>query len=244
MINNDKQMSVFDHLDELRWRLIVSLLVIVISMAISYRYVPLVLKSFARPVGRLVFLSPFEAFWVELKIALFLGGYLAGPIVFYQIWRFVEVGLYRREKRNALFLSMLSFIFFTMGAGFCYTLVLPFGIKFLLNYQTEFLIPMISFAKYFTFVSTLLFSFGIIFQLPLIIAVVSRLGIISPDFLIKQWRLVVLGIFIIAAALTPGPDVFSQLLMAGPLLLLYLVSIIIAKIVYPNRDKPEPKKEF
>lgn len=235
----DESMTLMSHFEELRKRLIISLIVIVACAVGIYAFVPKVLDHIAKPVGKLVFISPVEAFWVQMKIAFFLGIYIALPIVFYQIWRFVEIGLRSNEKRHILPFTIISFLLFTSGAMFCYFFVVPIGMKFLLAYATETLIPMISVSRYVSFLIVLLFSFGIVFELPLVISFLTKIGMVSPKGLQEKRKFVILGIFVIAAALTPGPDVFSQFLMAIPLLILYEVSIWISKAMSRRKNKPE-----
>ena len=227
----DKSMPLVNHLEELRKRFIISLVVIVACAGGIYAFVPKVLEHLTIPVGKLVFISPVEAFWAQMKIAFFLGIYVALPIVFYQIWKFIAVGLKSNERRHILPFTIISFFLFTTGALFCYFFIVPIGMKFLLGYATQTLLPMISVSKYISFLITLLFSFGIVFELPLVISFLTKIGLVSPKGLRQKRKFIILGIFIIAAALTPGPDIFSQFLMAVPLLILYEISIWISKAV-------------
>jgi sec-independent protein translocase protein TatC len=231
----DKEISILDHLEELRKRLILCVVVIIIGSAIAYKLVPSVLQSLIKPVGKLVFINPTEAFWVNLKLSLMIGAYFSLPVIFYQIWKFIARGLRKNERGSILPLAVISFLLFNFGAWFCYLFIVPLGIKFLLSYSLGIIEPMISVNSYLTFITVMLLSFGLIFELPLIIGFLTRLGIVSPKGLIKYRRLAIVVIFIIAAVLTP-PDIFTQTSLALPLLLLYEVSILVAKKIHKNHS--------
>jgi len=200
-----------------------------------YPYINVVLKHLTHPVGQLVFISPFEAFWSRIKLTFFLGIFISLPFVLYQIWKFIQKGLLAREKRFVLPLTFLSFVLFSLGGCFGYFVIIPVGMKFLLAYGTQTLVPMISISRYLSFLFGIVFSFGLIFELPLIIGFLTKIGILQSQTLRTKRRFAIVGIFIAAAALTPGPDVFSQLLMAGPLLVLYEMSIIVARLIESRR---------
>lgn len=140
-----------------------------------------------------------------------------------------------KEKSSLLMLSFSSYILFSLGAGFGYFVIIPVGVKFLLAYGSQTLVPMISVSKYISFLFALVFSFGLIFEMPLILGFLAKAGILEAKTLSQNRRLAIVGIFIAAAALTPGPDIFSQLLMAGPLLVLYEISIIVARLIERGR---------
>ncbi|MCX7927031.1 MAG: twin-arginine translocase subunit TatC [Candidatus Omnitrophica bacterium] len=231
MPQRDEPLPLLAHLAELRRRIILSVCAIGIAGILVYPYTDLVIRSLAKPVGKLYFIGPVEAFWTKLKLAFFLGLFISLPFVLFQIWGFIQRGLLPKERRTVLGLTVISYLLFMVGAAFCYFLILPIGVRFLLAYGSEVLVPMITISRYLAFVSALVFAFGSIFQLPLIVGFLSYTGIIKAEDLRKHWRLAVVGIFIIAGALTPGPDVFSQLLMAGPLLVLYFFSIWLARFL-------------
>lgn len=224
----DKPLILIEHLQELRLRLIKSVVFIIIVSCLIYSHVETIIPILVRPVGQLVFIAPEEAFISNIKIAFFLGLYLASPFVLYQIWQFVSVGLKKEERRYVLIFGPLSFIFFILGSGFGYFIIVPIGMKFLLGFAGEFIRPMISMARYISFITTLTISFGLVFQLPLISLFLTKVGLLTPKFLIQKRRHMIVFIFILAAALTP-PDVITQLLMAIPLLVLYEIGIILSK---------------
>ncbi len=220
----DETLSLVGHLRELRKRLIICLLAVLLTSGLSYFYTKEILSLIAKSPGKLVFLAPTEAFLAYVKIALFSGIFLASPLILHQIWAFVSAGLKEEERRTLLFYGPLSFFFFLGGAAFAYFLVLPLGIRFLLQFGSESLQPMLSVGRYISFAGFLLLGFGISFEFPLVIMFLSRLGVVTPQFLRRRRKYAVLLIFVFSAIITP-PDVFTQVLMALPLLLLYEVSI-------------------
>ncbi|MBI4846108.1 MAG: twin-arginine translocase subunit TatC [Candidatus Omnitrophica bacterium] len=227
----DKPRSVIEHLEELRSRIFFSLFLVIICSALVYSFIPQVMNFIIKPVGKLYFMSPAEAFWVQVKLAFFLGLYCALPFVFYQAWKFVEVGLKRNERCLIFPLALASFILFTLGAGFCYFLVVPVAVRFLLSYGLETLVPLISVSRYLSFIGSLIFSFGITFQLPLAIMVLARIGLINSKILRQMRRFAVLAGFIVGAALTPTVDMLNQTLLALPIIVLYELSIWLVKIL-------------
>jgi len=186
-----------------------------------YPLVDFVIRDLAKPVGKFIFTGPVEAFWTRIKLAFFLGLFAAMPVVLFQVWSFIQRGLMPKEKNIVGMVTAVSFALFAAGSAFCYFLILPVGVKFLLAYGSDVLTPMISISRYLSFVSAMVFAFGLVFELPLVIGVLAKIGILKSAGLCKQRRFAIVFIFIVAAALTPGPDVFSQVLMALPLLVLY-----------------------
>lgn len=233
--NIDKPCSIIEHLEELRNRILFSLLLVLISACLAYSFTTQVMGFITRSIGKLYFMSPTEAFWVQVKLAFFIGSYCASPFIFYQVWKFVELGLKRDEKRFILPLTISSFLLFTIGAAFCYFLVVPVAIKFLLSYGSLTLVPLISVSKYLSFIAALVFAFGITFQLPLVLMFLARVGIVTSYTLRKFRRFAILGSFIIGAALTPTPDMVNQTLLALPIIVLYELSIWLVRIFERGR---------
>jgi sec-independent protein translocase protein TatC len=175
-----------------------------------------------------IFTSPTEAFFTYLKVAILAAVFLASPYIVYQIWAFVSPGLYKKERGILLPVAFFSALFFVGGACFGYFIVFPWGFKFLISsFATEIIKPMPTLKEYFTLATRLLIAFGVIFELPLVILILSRLGLVSYRQLRKYQKYAVLGIFVVGAMLTP-PDVVTQLMMAGPLIILYEISIWVA----------------
>jgi sec-independent protein translocase protein TatC len=238
----DVKMPLTAHLDELRWRLIKSLAAVGVAAALCYSFADLLFDWLAEPLMsinvqrgeadgtvRLIGTGVVEAFFTKLKVAVIAGLFLASPIVLYQIWEFTAPGLLESEKRSARPFVFFGTIFFVSGAWFCYETVLPVGYRFFIDqYGTIGVAPEIRISEYLSFTSRLLLAFGVTFELPVVTFFLARLGVVTHHTMIHYSRYAVLFIFILAAILTPGPDVASQLLMAGPLLALYLVSIGVA----------------
>jgi sec-independent protein translocase protein TatC len=233
----DEPIPLLSHLDELKKRLIYSLIAVVACSFAVYPAVDIVIRDLARPVGTFIFTGPVEAFWTRLKLTFFMGLFAAMPVVLFQVWSFIQRGLMPKEKSAVGIITVISFLLFAAGASFCYFLIIPVGVKFLLAYGSDVMIPMISISRYLSFVFGMVFSFGIVFELPLIIGFLTKLGIVQSVTLRKQRRFAIVIIFIAAAALTPGPDVFSQVMMAIPLLVLYEAGIIVARIIEKRRKQ-------
>jgi len=229
--DSESTFTITEHLEELRSRIIKSVIFIIIASCLFYKFTPTLLAQLVKPVGNLVFIAPQEAFITNIKIAFIGGLFLALPFVLYQVWRFVWTGLKRKEKKYSLIFGPISFIFFILGSAFGYFIIIPIGIKFLLSFATDFVRPMISINKYVSFVGTLTFCFAVIFQLPLISLFFTKIGLVTPAILSSKRKHAIVAIFILAAFLTP-PDMITQMLMAVPLLVLYEIGIIFSKIAY------------
>lgn len=230
-------MDFIEHLEELRSRIIKCLITIFVFFCLSYFFVKPILGYMVKPVGNVVFTSPQEAFFSYLILSFFMGLFLSSPVIIFQIWRFVSAGLLRHERRYLLVCGPISFILFVLGIVFAFFTILPITLRFLLGFQTDFLQPMISISKFISFVGMLLLGFGIVFQLPLIILFLNHIGLVSTVTLRRNRKYAILLIFIISAVMTPSPDVLSQFLMAGPLLLFLEVSVWIAVFVEHRKRK-------
>ncbi|UCH83351.1 MAG: twin-arginine translocase subunit TatC [Candidatus Latescibacterota bacterium] len=234
------EMSFLDHLGELRMVIIHSLVVFfalsVICWFFSGRILDLLIADL--PVESLYFLSPIEAFMVRVKISFVLGLMAAFPFIMFKIWAFVSPGLFAHERRRIYPLVLSSSILFYVGVTFCYLVLIPTVMGFLLSFGTEFVNPLISVVAYFAFVARLCFAFGVVFQVPIVVLLMSMLGIVTPGWLLRQWRIGVLVVFLGAAVLTP-PDAVSLLMMALPVLALYIASILVAYLVVRKKRKDE-----
>ncbi len=231
-----------DHLEELRRRLIICFIAVAVGFLVAYGFAEEIFQVLMRPIIRvlpfenssqkpsLIFTGIAEGFLTYLKVALLTGFFIAVPIIFYQLWKFVAPGLYRHEKRYVLPFVLLSTIFFVGGALFGYFVVFPIGFQFFIKtFTTEFIKPLPSIKEYLSFSTKLLMAFGIVFELPLLIFFLSRIGLVNAAFLSRQRKYAVLIIFIVAAIITP-PDIISQLMMAGPLIVLYEIGVIVARL--------------
>ncbi len=254
MINEDEKLSLTEHLDELRKRLIRCAIAILIGFAICYFFKEQLFKILTLPLVHamkhgesLIFTGIAEAFLTYLQISLFAGIVLAAPYIFYQFWMFIAPGLYRKERLFLLPVVILSTLFFIGGALFAYFLVFPFGFKFLLGFANNTIRALPSMSAYLSFATKLLLAFGVIFELPIVITLLARMGIVSVDGLKRFRKYVVLIAFVAGALLTP-PEVLTQTMLALPLILLYEVSIISSRIfgkksAKEKKDKKAKKKK-
>jgi len=244
-MDDEKKIPFTSHLEELRRRLIACFIAVGIGFVLSYGFKEKLFQILTRPLisvmktgDKLIFTGLPEAFFTYLKVAFLSGIILATPIIFYEFWMFVAPGLYNKEKRLMVPIVFLSTIFFVSGAFFGYFIVFPFGFKFFLGFASETIRPLPSMREYLSFASKLLLAFGVVFELPLILTFLAKLGIVSVTFLKKNRKYALLLSFIVGAVLTP-PDVVTQILMALPLMVLYEISIVGAKIF----GKKTPEKD-
>ena len=226
---NDGSMSIIAHLTELRKRLIRSLIAIGIGSCIAYYFIEDIMHLLTGPAGKLYYMQPAEAFFTYIKVAIFVGFLIALPVVLYQIWRFVLPALIGMERYLLSVIVPVSLILFLAGIAFSFFLVLPAAVKFLVGFSTQELQPMFSIKQYFDFVIAFLLPFGFIFELPLAIILLAKVGIVSSKFLAKQQRIVIFLTFVIGAVISPTPDIFSQCMIAIPMILLYEISYVIVR---------------
>ena len=232
----DVKLPLTAHLEELRSRLIKSLGAVGAAFFGCYWVVEPILKWLIAPLRALdpkqvqiIGTGLAEAFFTKLKVAFFAAIFVASPVIFYQIWKFVAPGLYEHEKRYVKPFVFFGTFFFVSGAYFCYRLVFPTAFGFFIQeYSSVSIAPFLRISEYLSFASRMLLAFGVVFELPVFTFFLARVGIVDHKMMISAWRYSVVGIFIVAAILTPGPDVASQLLMATPLLVLYAASIGVA----------------
>jgi sec-independent protein translocase protein TatC len=241
---DDPAMPLTDHLEELRSRLLRSLVALSVAALACYWVIDPLLALLLEPlhaVGgdevKIIGTGVAEAFFTKIKVAVIAGIFLSSPILFFQIWRFVAPGLYEHERQYVLPFVAFATFFFLAGAAFCYKLVFPTAFAFFLDqYRASGIAPFIRVSEYLAFSSRMLLAFGATFELPVFTFFFARIGLVTHHQMISYWRYALLGVFIVAAVLTPGPDVASQLLMAAPLLVLYVASIGVAKIF--GRPRP------
>lgn len=232
-MSTDK-MPFTQHLEELRRRLVISAIAVGLGFTICYAFKEMLFEVLMKPWiealpkgqgAKLIYTAPHEAFFTYMKVSLLGGTALAVPVILYQVWRFVAPGLYENEKKYLLPIVFASSVFFLGGASFGYFFVFPVGFQFFTSFASDFITPMMSTREFFSFSIRMLLAFGLVFELPVFMFFLARLGLMSSDYLRKKRRYAIVIIFIIAAAVTPSPDVFSQCLMAGPLILLYEASV-------------------
>lgn len=231
------------HLEELRRRLIFSLIFFAVASVVSYFFSHQLLDFLTQPLRRyeagtqLFFQRPYEAFLTHLKVAALAGLIISLPVFFMQGWLFVAPGLYAHERRTVSFLIFFSVVFFLLGAVFAYLVVIPWGLHFLLSFQTQSLKPLLGIGPYFSFLIGMVLAFGFLFDIPLILVGLVKLGVVRSQTLAKGRKWIIVGIFVLAAILTPSPDPVSQLLLAGPLLLLFEISLAVSRLT-ERRNPP------
>lgn len=230
------QLPLTEHLEELRRKIIVCLLSVAITSVVAYffsdyllQYLTLPLRKFF-PELKLVFIKPTEAFLTYLKASLITGFFVSIPIIIYEIWSFVSPGLYSYEKKYTLAVVLPSIILFFSGLAFCFFLVIPYGLKFLIGSFSYSLSPMISIREYLSFLFMLLVGFGLAFTSPVFLVILSVLGIINFSQLKAFNPYAVVVIFALSAIITP-PDVFTQVILALPLIILYEITLFIVWLI-------------
>ncbi|HEX3178101.1 MAG TPA: twin-arginine translocase subunit TatC [Methylomirabilota bacterium] len=243
----DDKMPFMEHLGELRTRIMRSLFGLLAGLAIALPFAERITDFLARPVTKLgyklVFTAPAEAFWVQMKVALICGVFISSPVILWQVWGFIAPGLHEHEKKYALPFVLIGTVMFVLGGAFSLFVVTPYAIAFLLSYARDTLQPMITLENHIDFLLKFTLAFGGVFELPLIITILSRMGVVTPKMLSRNRKYAILGAFIAGAILTPTPDAFNQALMAGPLILLYEVGIVCARIFGRARVAPVPQPE-
>lgn len=243
-------MSLTDHLEELKTRLIRILIVVGIGFGVCYMFKEWSFKVITRPLvevlpehSSMIFTGLPEAFFIHMKIAFFASLFLTAPYTLFELWRFVSPGLYKEEKRYVLPFLFFSTLLFTGGVLFGYFIALPPAFAFFVSFSTDFLKPMISFREYLSLTLKFLLAFGLCFEMPVFIFFLAKLGVVDAKMLSRQRRYAILVIFIVAAILTPSPDALSQVIMAIPLMVLYEVSIFVARFARKKRPSPAQQTE-
>ncbi len=251
MSDTSDRMPFIQHLEELRKRLITCAIAVAVGFVICYFFKVQILEWLMQPMlhalphadKRFIYTAPHEAFVCYLKVSFLAGIGLATPVIIYQMWRFIAPGLYAHEKRYLFPVVFFSTAFFVGGALFGYSMVFPFAFKFFTSFANSYITPMISTSEYLSFATRLLFAFGMVFELPIIAFFLARLGLINVRLMKRQRKYAIVIVFIVAAMLTP-PDVMSQMLMAGPLLLLYELSVAIVYFFGPKEKGKAKSKEI
>ncbi|PPJ61692.1 twin-arginine translocase subunit TatC [Cuspidothrix issatschenkoi] len=227
------EMSIFDHLEELRQRIFYSLIVVVVGIIGSFIVVKPLVKLLEVPAKGVKFLqlAPGEFFFVSMKVAAYSGLILSTPFILYQIIQFVLPGLTLRERRLVIPVVLGSSVLFIVGLVFAYLLLIPAALQFFINYGADVVEQLWSIDKYFDFVLLLLFTTGIAFQVPVIQILLAILGIVSSKIMLKGWRYVIISAVILGAVLTPSTDPLTQSLLAGAVLGLYFGGIGLVKLI-------------
>ena len=234
---SDKKLPFSAHLEELRRRVVVCLIAITVGFLPCYAFKEKIFEFIAIPLiaslpddnSWMIFTGVTEAFFTYLKVSFLAGVFLSIPVIFYQLWLFVAPGLHAKEKKVVIPFVLFSTLFFVTGASFGYFVVFPFGFQFLLSFATDIIRPFPSLKEYLSFATKLLIAFGLVFELPLITFFLAKVGVITHRTLSRNRRYFIVMAFLASAALTP-PDVVTQMLMAGPILILFEISVLVARI--------------
>ena len=228
---DDGSMSLIAHLTELRSRIIKCLVATGLGSVVGYYYIQEIMHYITLPAGKLYYMQPAEAFFTYLKVACVAGFLLALPIIFWQVWRFFLPALTTRERMVLGIVVPTSVVLFFCGLAFSFFLVLPTAVKFFMGFGGADLEAMFSVGNYFDFVLTFVLPFGFVFELPLIITILGKMGLVSSAFLGRHFRIVIFLSFVIGAIITPTPDIFTQSMIALPMFLLYGVGYVIVRYV-------------
>lgn len=230
----DKPMGLMDHLGELRMRLVRCCIAVIVGFFACWAVVDPIFDVLVNPLlavlpkgSHAIYTTLPEGFFTRMHIAFVAGVFLSSPVIFYQVWSFIAPGLYEEEKKYIIPIAVMSALFFVCGGAFCYFVVFPYAFSFFVSFATEEIVAMPKVSDYLSFVLKLILAFGIIFEMPLFAFFLARMGLVTAAMMRQVRRYAILGIFIVAAILTP-PDVVSQLLMACPMLILYEISIWVA----------------
>jgi sec-independent protein translocase protein TatC len=252
-MSDDGKMPIFAHLNELRKRLLICVLTVGLIFIGCYifsaKIFELLMKPWIRAVpdvqaAKLIYTAPHEAFFTYMKVSFIAAILLSAPVIMWQVWKFIAPGLYANEKRYMLPVIFFSSFCFLSGALFGYFVVFPAGFKFFASFASDYITPMMRTSEYLAFANKILLVFGLAFELPVFAFFLAKMGILSSDFLKRKRKVAIVLIFVAAAALTPSPDVVSQLLMAGPMLVLYEISVWVVHIFASKPFKtPEPATE-
>ncbi len=245
-----KEAPLLEHLVELRQRLVRCLIAVGVGFAASYAFAERLLDILLKPLidvmpvgSKLIATSLPETFFTVMKLAMVAGAFVASPYIFYQLWQFVAPGLYKEERKIIMPVAFATAVCFVGGALFGYFIVFPFGFKFFVDYASDYITVMPTISAYFSLAVTLLFAFGLIFELPVFIFFLTSLGMVSTKTLRKFRRWAILLSFIVAAVLTPTPDAINQLLMAGPMVVLYEVGIWVSWFVDKQRLEEKARRK-
>jgi sec-independent protein translocase protein TatC len=244
-------MGFLDHLEELRKRIVYSIIAVAAGSAACWGYRERIYSVMQRPImdalrangmpEKLVYLNPTEPFNLYLKIAMLGGLFLTSPFVLYQVWMFISPGLYRNEKRYVVPFMISTITLFTLGGYFGYKVAYPRALDFFIDFSKQFQ-PMITIGEYTSLFLSIVLGMGLIFEMPILVFFLAFMGIMTPSFMVKQFRYAILVIFVLAAIVTPTPDIVNMCVFAAPMLALYALSIGVAWVVHPEQRKRRKEK--
>jgi sec-independent protein translocase protein TatC len=246
------EMPFLDHLEELRWRLVYSLAALAVGLVIAFALISKVdvigflaqpVRPYLKPGQTLVFTHPSDVFSIVLNASLVLGLVLASPVIAYQVWAFLSPALYTHEKKVIVPVLLGAVLLFVAGVALAFKVILPITLGFLLTFQTGSLTPMLTAGEYFGFATSMSLALGAVFELPILILALTALGLVTPALLNRFRRHAVVGCVVGAAFITPGADPTSLFVLAGPLYLLFEVSVILSTFVHRRRVRRERARE-
>jgi sec-independent protein translocase protein TatC len=242
------EMTFLEHLEDLRKRLLGSIIALLVAVIPSWMFSQDIYRILSRPVTqylpegtKLAFTSLTAPFTLYMKVAFLSAAFFTSPFIFYQLWKFIAPGLYQKEKKYVIPFVVFTSAFFLGGALFGYYVAFPFACRFFLNLGSEFQ-PVITVDTFFSLTIKLLLGIGLVFEMPTLIFFLSRMGIVTAGWMLKKFKYAILVIFIIAALITPTPDIVNQAILAVPMIVLYSLSILIA-LIFGKKKKPRDEDD-
>jgi sec-independent protein translocase protein TatC len=242
-MTTDEKQPFLGHLEELRRRLVICAIAIGVGFVVCYIFSKQLFSFLILPLtkvlpdeSRLIFTNLPEMFIAYIKVALIAGIILAIPIIFYELWMFLAPALYQRERRYLIPFVLFSSILFIVGSLFGYFVVFPYGFKFFMSFATEDIQALPSVKQYFSFAIRLLLAFGLVFEMPVVVFFMTKIGLITPESMKRFRKFAILSSFILSAILTP-PDVATQIMMALPIIILYELSIFISQVAHRKKEE-------
>ncbi len=240
-------MTFLEHLEDLRKRLFLCFISIFVAIIPAYAFSKDIYRFLSRPLTRFLsepmsFLKLTEPFMLYIKVSFLTALFVVSPFIFYQIWKFIAPGLYQKEKKYVAPFVLFTTVFFLGGAAFAYYVAYPFACRFFLQLGSDFK-AVITVDQFFGLTVKMLVGIGLVFEMPTLIFFLSRMGIVTSKWMVKNFKYAVLGIFIIAAVITPSPDMVNQLIIAGPMMVLYGLSVLIALVFGRERKDRKARKE-
>ncbi|PWB76361.1 MAG: twin-arginine translocase subunit TatC [Holophagae bacterium] len=236
------RMTLLEHLDELRRRILNSVITLLVAFLVCWYFSPQIFSWLERPImevlpegEKLAFTDLTGPFMLYVKVALIAAVFLASPVLLTQVWLFIRPGLYRRERRLALPFIVFTTLFFVLGGYFGYRIAFPLVVRFLLGLGEDFK-QVVTIQSYMSMMTKILLGLGLVFEMPMLIFFLARLGLVTARKLIKWFRWAVLAIFVVAAIITPTPDVATQTVFAVPMILLYLLGVVVAALFGKKAD--------
>ncbi len=239
----DDDLSILEHLEELRKRVFYSFIAILVIFVVNWFFAKPLFNIIAKPIvkylppgSKLAFTSLTTPFMVYLKVAFLAALFFASPFVAYQAWKFISPALYPHEKKYVVPFVLSSSFFFILGGLFGYFVVFPFTCRFFLQLGSDFQ-PIITIDKYFNLAIEIILGIAIVFELPVVIFILSKLGILTPKFMVKNLKYAILIAFVVAGVITPTPDAITQTIVAGPFILLYIIGIFVSWLAHRKKEE-------